>query len=157
MCNLSSATFIKSSGLQLSWCLGIFPSIHKCVFLFSHSYSSSQYENHGAGVFLSKVLSHTYAANGQQGCFTGYSLSSKFSVFFISKQTISQIDTDSDNTINQTFLQKCPSLMVFNDTQSAVLSLAYLVQAQCTPHLPVSAFKDGRNCSHSCFTDKQTK
>lgn len=33
------------------------------------------------------------------------------------KQTVRQIDTDSDNTINQTFLQKCPSLMVFNDTQ----------------------------------------
>lgn len=46
------------------------PSIHKCAFPFSYSSSSSQYENHGAGVFLSKALSHTHAANGQTTHFT---------------------------------------------------------------------------------------
>lgn len=73
-------------------------------------------------------------------------------------QTVSQIDTDSDNTINQIFLQKCPSLMVFNDTDTISCPiLGLLGAAQSTPHLLVSAFKDDRNCSHSLFTDKQTK
>lgn len=74
-------------------------------------------------------------------------------------QTISQIDTDSDNTIDQIFLQKCPSLMVFNDTHAISCPiLGLLGAAQSTPHLPGSAFKDDRNCSHSHFmTSRQNK
>lgn len=72
--------------LDCDWVgVGIFPSIRKRAFLFSYSCSRRQYKNHGAGVFLSKALSHTRAANGQQCCFTDRSLHSKFSVFFISR------------------------------------------------------------------------
>lgn len=158
MCNLSSATFINSSGLQLSWCLGIFPSILKCAFFFSYSYSSSQYENHRTGVFLSKALSHTHAANWQQWCFT--SVCSKFSGFFISKQTVSQIDTDSDNAINQIFLQKCPNLMVFNDTHtlSAVPSLAYSVQLNAHPTCqPQPSRTAGTALTPASWTSRQSK
>lgn len=72
--------------LDCDWVgVGIFPSILKHAFLFSYSCSRRQYKNHGVGVFLSKALSHTRAANGQQCCFTDRSLHSKFSVFFISR------------------------------------------------------------------------
>lgn len=81
-------------------------------------------------------------------------------VFFISKQTVSQIDTDSDNAINQIFLQKCPNLMVFNDTNtlSAVPSLAYSVQLNAHPTCqPQPSRTAGTALTPASWTSRQSK
>lgn len=66
-------------------------------------------------------------------------------VFFISKQTVSQIDTDSDNAINQIFLQKCPNLMVFNDTHThCQLSHPWLTRCSLMHTPPASLNLHGR-------------
>lgn len=140
--------------LTVSWCLGIFPSVHECAFLFSYSNLSSKWEPQSRCALQQGWFTPMQPMDSSAALHTTH-VTQNLVFFSISRQNRSQTDTDSDNTINQIFLQKYPSLMVFNGTQT--VSCPIRGAAQCTPHLPISAFKDSRNCSHSHFMDKQTK